>query len=74
MIKNLIILVFGFLVWVAYVDDSFSAEQRTSKISFTTNIHIENKLVKDFDKNYDYLCCGCYGFKSFFNLYNLFLI
>ena len=36
MIKNLIILVFGFLVWVAYVDDSFSAEQRTSKISFTT--------------------------------------
>ena len=36
MIKNLIILVFGFLVWVAYIDDSFSAEQHTSKISFAT--------------------------------------
>ena len=36
MIKNLIILVLGFLVWVAYIDDSFSAEQRTSKISAIT--------------------------------------
>ena len=36
MIKNLIILVLGFLVWVAYIDDSFSAEQRSSKISVTT--------------------------------------
>ncbi len=36
MIRNLIILVLGFLVWVAYIDDSFSAEQRTSKISAIT--------------------------------------
>ena len=36
MIKNIIILVFGFLVWAAYIDDSFSSEQHASKISFTT--------------------------------------
>ncbi len=36
MIKNLIILVLGFLVWVAYIDDSFSMEPQGSKISVTT--------------------------------------
>ena len=36
MIRNLIILILGFLVYVAYIDDSFSAEQRSSKISVTT--------------------------------------
>ena len=35
MIKNLIILVFGFFVWVAYIDDSFSMEPQGSKISVT---------------------------------------
>tara|TARA_B100000029_G_C17170272_1_gene813008 strand:+ start:302 stop:526 length:225 start_codon:yes stop_codon:yes gene_type:complete len=36
MIKNLFILVLGFLVWVAYIDDSFSMEPQGSKISVTT--------------------------------------
>ena len=35
MIKSLIILVLGFLVWVAYIDDSFSMEPQDSKISVT---------------------------------------
>ena len=35
MIKNLIILVLGFLVWVAYIDDSLSMEPQGSKISVT---------------------------------------
>ena len=35
MIKNLFILVLGFLVWVAYIDDSFSMEPQDSKISVT---------------------------------------
>ena len=36
MIKNIIIFVLGFMVCIAYIDDSFSAEQRSSKISVTT--------------------------------------
>jgi len=36
MIKNLIILVLGFLVWVAYIDDTFSMEPEVSKISLTS--------------------------------------
>ena len=51
MIKNLIILVFGFFVWVAYIDDSFSAEQRASKISVVTNNTIKTiNTVKNFYK------------------------
>ena len=37
MIKNIIILVLGFMVWAAYIDDSFSMEpQKANKISVAT--------------------------------------
>jgi len=37
MIKNIIILVLGFMVWIAYIDDSFSIEpQQANKISVAT--------------------------------------
>ena len=51
MIKNLIILVLGFLVWVAYIDDSLSMEPQGSKISVTAKNTIKTiNTVKNIDK------------------------